>query len=88
MNKDDPIERLHLQFCKMSLGVHSKAPNMAVYSELGRYPLFIDQINLCMIYINYIENDTKNNLLKQVYNNLKSYNENGCSLIQLKKTTS
>ena len=85
MNKDDPIERLHLKFCKMSLGVHSKAPNMAVYSELGRYPLFIDQINLCMKYINYIENDTKNNLLKQVYNNLKSYNENGCSLIQLKK---
>ena len=53
MSKDDPIERLHLKFCKMSLGVHSKASNMATYSELGRYPLFIDQIFQCIKYIDF-----------------------------------
>jgi len=86
MNKDDPIERLHLKFCKLTLGVHSKSSNLAVYSELGRYPLFIDQLVQCMKYINYIENETKNSFLKKVYANLYENNitKNTCSLIQLK----
>ena len=72
----------------MSLGVHSKASNMATYSELGRYPLFIDQISQCMKYIDYIENDTQNKLLKNTYTNLKENNLNGCSLIQMKSQLS
>ena len=84
MGKDDPIERLHLKLCKMSLGVHSKASNMAIYSDLGRYPLFIDQITQCMKYINYIENDTKNKLLKKFYANLMESHRDSCTLIQMK----
>ena len=38
-DKIDPIEKLHLRNCKSILGVHSKVTNLAVYSELGRYPL-------------------------------------------------
>ena len=36
-DKIDLIEKLHLKFCKSTLGVNSKATNLAVYSELGRY---------------------------------------------------
>ena len=34
-DKIDLIEKLHLKFCKSTLGVNSKATNLAVYSELG-----------------------------------------------------
>ena len=34
-------ERLHLQFCRLILGVGSKATNMAIYGELGKFPLFL-----------------------------------------------
>ena len=36
------IERFHLKICKQILGVHRKATNLAVFSELGRYPLYIE----------------------------------------------
>ena len=70
MEKIDYIEKLHLKFCKAVLGVHSKASNLAVYSELGRYPLCIDQIIISLKYFNYIENGTENKFLKQFYTNL------------------
>ena len=31
------FDKLHTMFCKFVLGVHSKATNFAVYSELGRF---------------------------------------------------
>ena len=34
-------ETIHNKMCKMALGVHSKASNLAVKGELGRYPLHI-----------------------------------------------
>ena len=68
MNTSDPIEKLHLKFCKVILGVHSWVYNLAVYLELGRdvTVLFLDQITLSMQYINYIENDTEHSLLKEL----------------------
>ena len=87
MNKTDPIEKLDLKFCKVILGVHSRASNLAVYSELGRYPLFIDQITLSMKYINYIESDTENRLLKNFYANLTQDEklQNGCTLLKMRE---
>ena len=35
------VERLHVSFCKRVLGVHSKATNVAVMGELGKYPLLV-----------------------------------------------
>lgn len=35
------MERFHLKFCKRVLRVHSKATNLAIYSELGRQPLIV-----------------------------------------------
>ena len=63
-DKIDLIEKLHLKFCKSTLGVNSKATNLAVYSELGRYPLLVDRITACMKYIHYVETETENKLLK------------------------
>ena len=37
--KSKEIERVHLKFCKQLLGVKTSTCNMAVYGELGRYPL-------------------------------------------------
>ena len=87
MNKTDPIEKLHLKFCKVILGVHSRASNLAVYSELGRYPLFIYQITPSMKYINYIESDTGNRLLKNFYANLTQDEklQNGCTLLKMRE---
>ena len=64
------IEKLHLKFCKSTLGVNSKATNLAVYSELGRYPLLVDRITACMKYILYVETETENKLLKSIYKGL------------------
>jgi hypothetical protein len=74
MDQDDPIEKLHLKFCKLILGVHTKTTNLAVYSELGRYPLLIDQIVQSVKYLDYIENETNNALLKSFYINCKDGN--------------
>ena len=35
-------EKLRLKFCKFLLGVHKKSTNLAVQSELGRFPLHFD----------------------------------------------
>jgi hypothetical protein len=35
---DHKIEKLNLNLCKSILGVGSKASNLAVVGELGRYP--------------------------------------------------
>ena len=40
-SKSKDIERIHLKFCKRILCVNNRSCNMAVYGELGRYPLYI-----------------------------------------------
>ena len=86
MEKIDPIEKLHLKFCKRILGVHTKSTNMAIYAELGRYPLFIEQICQSLKYLNYIENDTENSLLKKFYKNIKDSDRLSklCNLYQMR----
>ena len=32
---------MHNKVCKMALGVHAKASNLAVKGELGRFPLHL-----------------------------------------------
>jgi len=87
MEKVDPIEKLHLKYCKRILGVNIKSTNMAVYSELGRYPLFIDEIQQCIKYTNYIELESKNLLLKEFYQNMKCSNKLSqmCNIYVMKK---
>ena len=40
--KNDNIEKVHLQFLKKDLGVRINTPNILVYGELGRYPLIVN----------------------------------------------
>ena len=40
------IERLHLKFLKRILGTNSKATNIAVYGELGKFPLIVQIASL------------------------------------------
>ena len=42
-SKSKEIERIHMKFCKRILGVKSSTCNMAIYGELGRYPLYINR---------------------------------------------
>ena len=36
--KDDPIQSVHVKFCKMLLGVGKYATNSACLAELGQFP--------------------------------------------------
>ena len=62
----NPIEKLHLKFCRFVLGVHSKTTNLAIYGETGRYPLYIDQIVQCVKYYNHLQN-SENRLLRDFF---------------------
>ena len=60
-----PAEKLHIKFTKFSLGVHSKASNVAVRGETGRYPFVITIIKSMLRYWVYINNEKNNNPLLQ-----------------------
>jgi sorting nexin-29 len=75
LDKDDPLEKLHLKFCKYTLGVHKKTSNMATLSELGRYPIAIDKIIQSMKYYYHLEFSTENKLLHTFYGALKGMEE-------------
>lgn len=35
------IDKIHVKFCKYILGVRQQTPNVAVFGELGRFPLSV-----------------------------------------------
>ena len=43
-------EKMHQKFCKYILEVHKKATNLAVFSELGRHPLYFNIVKSMLIY--------------------------------------
>ena len=48
------IEKTFSRFCKHTLGVHRTTTNLAIYGELGVYPLNIDiktKMILCHLYL-------------------------------------
>lgn len=51
-----PAEKLHQKFCKYILGVHSKATNFAVLSELGRLPMYYNIVKSMVKYYYRFEN--------------------------------
>ena len=67
MDRNDPTEIIHIKLCTRALGVHSRGTNMAVYAELGRYPLFVDQLVQLLKYLDYIQKETENTLLKEFF---------------------
>ena len=71
IGQDDPIEKMHLKFCKYTLGVHGKATNLGVYGDLGRYPLFITNISHCLNYFYHLQFSKDNVLLQDFFKSLQ-----------------
>ena len=67
LSNQDPMEKLHLRFLKFCLGLNKRASNMAVYGDLGRHPLYIDQCVQSLNYVYNIEYETNNKILKRFY---------------------
>ena len=44
--KAENVERVHRKFCKRLLGVKNSTNNLAVHSDLGRFPLNIQLLNV------------------------------------------
>ena len=65
-------EKIHLKFCKFILGVHKRTTNIAILSELGRFPLYFNIIKGMLLYWYRLENLGKEfPLLKEAYNETK-----------------
>ena len=65
-------EKIHLKFCKFILGVHKRTTNIAVLSELGRFPLYFNIIKCMLLYWYRLENLGKEfQLSKEAYNETK-----------------
>jgi hypothetical protein len=64
--KDWDFEKLNIKFCKYLLGVNKKSTNIAVLSELGRYPIYLKLITQVLSYWHMLENEPSN-LLKSAY---------------------
>ena len=61
-------EKLHTSWCKYTLQVHEKSPNIAVLAELGRYPTSINiMINMIKYWIRLNKLTESNHLLKLSY---------------------
>ena len=63
-----PIEKTHLRFCKMFLGLNRKASNHATRSEMGSFPLQIVIIRHILTYYNYLNSKDDSSILKQALN--------------------
>ena len=64
--KSKDLERIHLKYSKMILGVRQNSCNDAVYGELGRYPLYIIRyVQIIKYWLKLINTD--NIILKHVY---------------------
>ena len=66
------FDKIHIKFCKYILGVHSKASNFAVLSELGRLPLLLSTISSCVNFWLHILQSDSETLLSKAY--IEQYN--------------
>ena len=61
-----PIVKVQIKFAKFLLGVNKKAVSLAVFSELGIYPVIINALKLSVGYwLHVIE--SKQGLLNETY---------------------
>lgn len=69
-------EKVHLKFCRFILGVNRHATNLAVYGELGRYPIMIDVLASMIKYFKRIKT-SDNTLLNNAYQASKELAQKG-----------
>ena len=71
------IERVHRKFCKHILKVKMSTNTYALYTELGRHPLYIERQMRIIKYLLKLATDRNSNcILKSVYNDMKTRTEN------------
>ena len=61
------FDKIHAKFCKYVLGVHNKACNFAVFSELGQFPLLISTIMGCLNFWFHILQSGSETLISKAY---------------------
>ena len=69
--KNNPIETLHLMFCKHLLGVHKSTTTDGVLKELGRIPIALYAQKAAFKNWHRIRNNKANVLMKASYQNAK-----------------
>ena len=72
--KENPIEKLHMMFCKQILGVQKQTTNVGVLLELGRIPLDIYANKFAIKNWERVKGKHSNDLLLSSYND--AVNEN------------
>ena len=63
--RNTEFDKIHAKFCKYVLGVHYKACNFAVFSELSQFPLLISAITGCLnFWMHILQSGSESLLLK------------------------
>ena len=62
-----PIEKTHLKFCKLYLGINKKATNVACRGELGKFPLLINIHKRIIKYTIHINTLPDSVIVKQAF---------------------
>ena len=79
------FDKIFTRFSKFVLGVHSKASNFAVLSELGQYPLVLSPLVSCINFWLHIVQSNDNSLVYKAYRE-QCNNSNSQWLSFVKKT--
>ena len=67
LKNTNEFDRTYIRFCKYVLGVHSKACNFTIISELGQLPLIISSLTNCVnFWLHTIQSNT-DSLLQKAY---------------------
>lgn len=73
--KDWEMEKLNIKFCKYILGVNKRSTNIAILSELGRYPMYFSVIINSFLYWHRLQSQPSD-LLKCAYQEYTDLHEN------------
>ena len=80
------IERVHRKFCKRISNVKLSTNNYALYTELGRHPLFIErQLRIIKYWFKLSRAANLNCILKSVYDQMRNRTENGNNAVWTSK---
>ena len=86
--KNNPIEKMHLMFCKHLLGVHKNTTTEGVLLELGRLPILLFAQKAAVKNWERIRKNKCNSLLSLSYKGaLKDVEEKGCLWLSKIKNT-
>ena len=67
LKNTNEFDKTYMRFCKYTLGVHSKACNFAVISELGLFPLIISIVANCINFWLHTVHSHRDSLVHKAY---------------------